>query len=147
MKRIQNLKGAFSLKQASREENNMTSRTVEEFVKRVRQYCVETKTRVDQSLEFHVGTKAGGVREFIDLDDMALTEDCLRLRVVPGTTARWTGNVKHIYLTIPYHMICALMEVVFDNGNGTELTHFKMVLAEGVGGGMEEWPYLDRQDP
>jgi hypothetical protein len=125
----------------------MTSRTVEEFVKRIRQYCVDTKTRLDQSLEFHIGAKAGGVREFIDLDDIAMTEDCLRLRVVPGTTARWSGNVKHIHLTIPYHMICALTEVAFDTGDGTELTHFKMVFAEEVGGGMDERPYLDRQVP
>lgn len=125
----------------------MTSRTVEDFVKRVRGYCVETKTRVDQSLEFHVGAKAGGVREFIDLDDIEMTEECLRLRIVPGTTARWTGNVKHIHLTIPYHMICALTEVVFDNGNGAELIHFRIVFAEEVRGGMDERPYLDRQVP
>ena len=125
----------------------MTSRTVQEFVKRVRGYCAETKTALDQALEFHVGTKGGRVREFIDLDDIAIMDDCLRIRIVPGTSARWTGNVKHIYITIPFCMICALTEVVFGNGNGPESTHFKMVFAEEVGGGIDEWPYFDRQEP
>jgi len=117
----------------------MTREVLEQFIATVREHCASGGGHLSQTLEFHVGPTVSEGSDFVDLDSVSVDEGTVRLRIVPEEGCPWIGAIERLDLTLPLPMVCALKEVLWDNGDGTKSKHFKMVVNETVGGGMYEW--------